>query len=523
MLKQSYPVIICGVGPTGLMLAAQLSRFNIDFLIIDKKSGPTKESRAVAVQARSMEIYEQLGLADEIVTNAEKTLGVCFWRKGKMVSEVELKNLGPEITPYDFIIIYEQSKNEQLLYDYLQKNNYEVEWNTELVSYAEKENNFTALLKKENEAFNITAQYLVACDGAKSKLRELTAMEFTGGTYENVFYVADTHVRAGISHDKLNFFVAPDTFNLFFPLKGKERFRAIGILPKQYYHQDEIDFDEVSSQVEKDTNLPLGFYDTGWYSTYRLHHKKVRSFNKGKIFFCGDAAHVHSPAGGQGMNTGLQDAYNLAWKLALTVQEKVKENLLATYHEERNPIAENLLKTTDHLFAIISKDTHMNTFLRMYFIPAFLPTLMKLKAFRRQFFLQVSQTQINYTRSSLSNGQAGKLKAGMRFPYLKLFINNEIISGFHFIRSNVTAPFLLFCYNVETKELPESDLYKAVQIEKNNSNDDTFHKAGFSSSFVCLLRPDTYIGYIADTFNANEFNEYLHSFLKLVSAHPQDV
>ena len=133
-------------------------------------------------------------------------------------------------------------------------------------------------------------------------------------------------------------------------------------MPKQYYHQEKISFDEVSSQVKKDTELDLGFYNTQWYSTYRLHHKKIKAFNKGNIFFCGDAAHVHSPAGGQGMNTGLQDAYNLAWKIALVVNGTAKESLLNTYHEERNPVAESLLKTTDRMFTIMSKNSRLNVF-----------------------------------------------------------------------------------------------------------------------------------------------------------------
>src|ERR1044072_7005541 len=206
-----HPVIICGAGPTGLMLAAQLLRFNIDFLIIDKKSVPTTESRAVVVQARSMEIYEQMNLSEDILAEAERVDGVCFWRHGKKLSEAILKDFGNDITPFDFILMYEQSKNEALLYNHLQKNNIEVGWNTELTRYKEAQNEFTVTLKKDDNEFNVHAKYLVACDGANSKLRELAEMEFSGGTYENVFYVADTHVRANVCANKLNFFVANDT------------------------------------------------------------------------------------------------------------------------------------------------------------------------------------------------------------------------------------------------------------------------------------------------------------------------
>ena len=512
-MQQNYPVIICGAGPTGLMLAAQLLRFNIDFLIIDKKSGPTTESRAVVVQARSMEIYEQMNLADEIVANAERTDGICFWRHGKKISEAILKDFGEDITPFDFILMYEQSKNETLLYHHLQKNNKEVEWNTEFINYKEGQNEFTVTLKKDDKDFEVNTKYLVACDGGKSKVREVAAMEFSGGTYENVFYVADTHVQANVCTNKLNFFVANDTFNLLFPMTGEKRFRAIGILPKQFYHQKEISFNEVSEQVKKDAELDLGFYNTQWYSTYRLHHRKVASFNKDNIFFCGDAAHVHSPAGGQGMNTGLQDAYNLAWKLALVIKGEAKKNLLNTYHEERNPVAENLLKTTDRMFGLMSQNKTIDVLLRMYLVPFVLPTLMKIKSFRRIFFLLVSQTEINYEDSSLAKGRSGKIKAGMRFPYLKLSVNNQIISGFHLIRDNATLPFLMLCYNVNQQQVPAYDFIKNIIIERNDFNDKALIKANFPSSFYCLLRPDNYIGYIDTSFNAEEFNNYIYSFM----------
>ena len=384
-MQSSYPIIICGAGPTGLMLAAQLLRFNIDFLIIDAKAAPTTESRAVVVQARSMEIYEQMNVSDDILADAEKADGLCFWRHGKKISEAKFENLGSDITPFDFVIMYEQSKNETLLYHHLQKHNHEVEWNTTLIAYKEEQNEYAVTVKQNEQELTIETQYLIACDGGNSKVRELADMEFSGGTYENVFYVADTHLAADVCQHSINFFVADNTFNLVFPMVGEKRFRAIGILPKQFYHQKEISFKEVSEQVNKDAELDLGFNNTQWYSTYRLHHKKIKSFSKGNIFFCGDAAHVHSPAGGQGMNTGLQDAYNLAWKIALVIQQKAKEDLLNTYHEERNPVAEDLLKTTDRMFNIMSQNTKINTFLRMYLVPAVMPSLMKFQVYAKNF------------------------------------------------------------------------------------------------------------------------------------------
>lgn len=278
-------ILICGAGPTGLMLAAQLLRYKADFIIIDKKQKPTTESRAVVVQAKSMEIYEQMNLSDEIIRSSVKADGICFWRKGNNVGKVILKDSGPCITPFDSIVIYEQSKNETLLYHYLQQHTHEVIWNTELVSYKDNGNGYTVTVKQNGVPSEIATTYLVACDGANSKVRELSAMQFEGGTYEHVFYVADTHVSAWVCEHKLNFFMAADTFHLLFPMEGEKRHRAIGILPKKYYNKRNINFDEVSAEIDKDAYIQLGFFDTKWYATYKLHHKKVQSFKKGNIFF----------------------------------------------------------------------------------------------------------------------------------------------------------------------------------------------------------------------------------------------
>lgn len=497
------------------MLAAQLLRFHIDFVIIDTKSAPTKESRAVVVQARSLEIYEQLGLANDILANGNTTSGLCFWRKGKRLSEVKLSDFGSDITPFNFVFMYEQSKNEALLYKYLQDHGKEVMWNTELLFYEEKNNGYEIKLKTEEKEITIATQYLVACDGARSKLRELANVAFEGGTYQQVFYVADTHVAANVCADKLNFFVTKNTFHLLFPLEGEERFRAIGILPQQFYHQNKISFEEVSQQVENDAGMSLDFYNTQWYSTYRLHHKKVSTFNKGNLFFCGDAAHVHSPAGGQGMNTGLQDAYNLAWKLALVVSKKAKPLLLSTYHEERNPVAEHLLSSTDAMFNMMSKDSALSKLLRLYIFPFILPVLMKLRRVRRKFFLTVSQTEISYS-SSVSLGKARKIKAGMRLPYLILSIDNEQQSVYRWLSVKNEAPFLVLFYNLSEENLDANKGLSPVTIESNAFNQNVLTKAGFPSSFILLLRPDNYIGYIAEQYEKEKFNNYLNQNLQLI-------
>ncbi len=514
-MSSHTPLLICGAGPTGLMMAAQLIRFNIDFLIIDAKAGPTTESRAVVVQARSLEIYEQMGLSDDVMQNSNTATGLCFWRDGKRISEARLEDFGEDITPFHFITIYEQSKNEALLYNYLKQHGKDVSWQTTLLSYVQREKVFEVKLQNGEKEYTLTTDYLIACDGAKSRLRELSGMTFSGGSYQQVFYVADTHINTPVCEHKLNFFVSRETFHLLFPMEGKNRYRAIGILPPEFYHQDTITFTEVSKAIEKDAGLPLQFYDTQWYSTYRLHHKKVTAFSQGNLFFCGDAAHVHSPAGGQGMNTGLQDACNLAWKLALVANGKAKESLLTTYHEERNPVAEQLLTTTDKMFGMMANSNWVDSLLRLYIFPHLVPGLMKMQWLRKKAFEAVSQVLIAYTGLSLSKGKAGSFKAGERLPYCKLTVDGKEISLFIFVRERAMKPFLLLSYRVVLPKETETDSIHHAQIEANEMNDTAFAKAGLPSSFLLLLRPDYYIGYAAEEFDANEWQSYLSNHLQL--------
>ena len=339
-------------------------------------------------------------------------------------------------------------------------------------------------------------------------------MAFTGGTYENIFYVADTHARGvDLSSEMLSLFLTRETITFLFPMPGKERFRLLGILPKEYYRQEKIQFDELIEHVKKDMQVPVEFYDTQWYSTYKLHHKKVDHFNKGNIFFAGDAAHVHSPAGGQGMNTGLQDAYNLAWKLALIVRGVAAEDLLNTYHEERNPIAERLLKTTDRLFTVMTKSTGPFGFIKMFVVPRVAPLINKFAGPRRRWFEEVSQTRIHYKGSSLSKGTAGKIKAGERLPYFLVRQGKESISIFHLIRDHQSTLFLLIGYNLQDNVGQEMDpgIYGTLNLEVNDTNDDTLRKIGLPVSFIILLRPDNYIGYIAETPDKEEILHFMRS------------
>lgn len=515
MEAQHYDIVIAGAGPTGLMLACQLSRFGIRALVLDKKSGPTTESRALAVQARSMEIYEQMGLSDEVEKDGRPSGGISLFKKGKKKASVFLRTMGQYISPFPYIMIYEQSKNETLLCKHLQSYGNEVQWNTEIKNLEEKDgHHLLQTVEKSGAQQSYSCNFLIACDGARSIVRDLSGMSFTGGTYENIFYVADTHARcAALSSDMLSLFITKKTFTLLFPLPGDDSFRLLGILPKEYYHHDTIQFDALINHVKESIQVPVEFYDTNWYSTYKLHDKKVAHFNKGNIFFAGDAAHIHSPVGGQGMNTGLQDAYNLAWKLALVAKGKAGNALLDTYHEERNPVAERLLKTTDRMFTIMTKSNPFFGFIKLFVVPRLVPLFNKFNTMRRLWFNEVSQIKINYCRSSLSSGKAGAVSAGSRFPYFTISHNNVSVSVFRLIKDWHNKPFLVLMYNLPDgdKLQADSDLFTIAPLDVTPDNTKALKNAGFPAQFAVAIRPDNYIAYIAEKPDAAVFSRFMQN------------
>lgn len=498
---ETVDILIVGAGPTGLMLAAQLSRWGADFILIDQKEGPTRESRALAVQARSLEIYEQMGLSDEVLRDGHVTEGIRLYERGEVRATVFLGNLQRTLSPFPFVLVYEQSKNEAILAHYLETRGHGVRWNTAFKSVTQKDGRYLV----ETDGGRFECRYLVACDGARSPLREWAGMPFTGGTYEQVFYVADTHARAddnapnggdALFGDRLSLFLGRSDFTMIFPMPGVRQFRVLGTLPPKFYHQQEIGFDAIEAQVQANMKLPVTFYDTSWYSTYKLHHKKVESFRKDNLFFVGDAAHIHSPAGGQGMNTGLQDAYNLAWKLALVSKGRAKDALLDTYHEERNPVAEQLLRFTDRLFTEVTHYSFFSQILKRLVLPNLLPVVNRVSAMRRTWFRAVSQIQISYRRSSLSQGRGGNVRAGDRFPY---FVTTRGRSVYQLIREHHVKPFLVIVCGLEPPVVPDA-LCAILTLDAGG--------AGLPETFVAIVRPDVYIGYIADKLLQTEINDW---------------
>src|SRR6185312_2818704 len=258
----------------------------------------------------------------------------------------------------------------------------------------------------------ITTRFIAGCDGAHSIVRHALGIEFPGGTYSHLFYVADAAIAGPVANNELHVAIQPNDFVGVFPLGGNH-VRLIGTVKRE---GDDLTWNDVDQAILAELKIEVD--DVHWFSTYRVHHRVASAFRAGPAFLCGDAAHIHSPVGAQGMNTGIGDAINLAWKLAAVVQG-ADERVLDSYEAERVPFAQRLVATTDRAFEVVTNGSRIAHFARAS-IPALIGRLFRIGAVRELAFRTVSQLEIRYRASPLSAGHAGKIRGGDRLQWARM-------------------------------------------------------------------------------------------------------
>jgi 2-polyprenyl-6-methoxyphenol hydroxylase-like FAD-dependent oxidoreductase len=500
-------VVIVGAGPTGLSLACQLIRYGIDFVILDRKETTTPHSKAIGVQARTLEIYEQIGLSKNLIAEgaiAEKARMVV---SGEVRGEVEFDEIGRGLSPYPFVLIVEQGKHEKILYDFIKANGRDVLWNTELEIFLQDESGVKATIKKSTgETETIEAKFLIGCDGSKSPVRHALGLKFEGSTFERMFYVADVEIDWTFSHDALMVFLMKNNLLAFFPMIGENRWRIVGTFPEEFAKDEgEVLYEEIETRIKQDAELDLDITNVNWFSTYKVHTRHVNKFSVGRCFLAGDAAHIHTPAGAQGMNTGIQDGYNLAWKMAMVLKGKTSDKILETYNQERLENAENLLKTTDRFFNLVASPEPILAYLRMNVFPFIAGAAFSIDAVKKFVFPRISQIAINYRHSSLSETDEDfSVKAGDRMPYFE-------IEGAS-IYEKLKAPkfhLLTFFDGQNQPEFSESVFPDFVDFHQFPLYPHIAEIFGADESFSVLLRPDNYVGTISSDVSFEAIGNYL--------------
>ncbi|HTO49321.1 MAG TPA: FAD-dependent oxidoreductase [Burkholderiales bacterium] len=513
MTPANTDVLIVGAGPTGLMLANQLARWGVRVLIVDRNPGPSRQTKALGVQARTLEIYAHLGIVEKALELGKRATGANFWAGGTRAARIPLGDIGRDLSPYPFLLILGQDDNERLLAEALRDQGIDVQWNTALVDLAQTPENVSAKLKRAGGSIQeIEAKWVAGCDGAHSAVRRLTGIDFPGAPYEHVFFVADTVVTGSMAPDELNIYFWRDGFHLFFPMRGTNHWRLVGIVPPGLRGRDDLDFDALQPSLRKEAGTGLSFESCSWFSMYRISHRRAARFRNRRCFLLGDAAHIHSPVGAQGMNTGLQDAYNLGWKLALVASGRADARLLDSYELERIPVAERLLRTTDLAFSIVVSGRWLAGLFRMKVVPKAMAFAMRFDSVRELAFRTVSQIGIRYPESPLSQTAAGLPgggpSAGDRFPWLRIKLAPDGAVEDLFAKLDDTC-FNLVLIGQPLPAAAQSGPVLVHAVADEPDNDRELSRARIPKPSFYLLRPDGHVGLAGARLEAGALTRFM--------------
>jgi 2-polyprenyl-6-methoxyphenol hydroxylase-like FAD-dependent oxidoreductase len=525
-------ILVCGAGPTGLVMAIWLAKRKIPFRIIDKAAKPGTASRALVIHARTLEYYRQLGL-DRAIVNASLPMDQAkLWVNQHVAGTVRFGGVASDTSAFPYVLVFPQDEHEALLERELHALGKKVERGSELLTFEQRPGGIHAQLRTASgDTENAHFSWLAGCDGARSRVRELIGAGFPGGTYEHTFYVADITGAGPVINGDLNIALDDSDFLAVFPLKGEGRARLIGTVAAAptpaavatpaaapaptpvaattptaavvstpgaaaAVPADEevkpLQWQDVSQDIFR--RIDLDIQSVNWFSTYRVHHRVASFFRKGRAFLLGDAAHVHSPLGGQGMNTGIGDAINLAWKLEAVLQRGAPDVLLDTYEQERIAFARRLVDTTDRAFTFVNRKSTLATNVRTRIAPLLLPLLFERPSFRRLMFRVLSQTRITYRGTPLNTGVVGAIHSGDRLPWLRQQDNYAPLKS---------LDWQLQCYGDARMDL-------LAWCERCKIPIHFFRPAEpFKAGTLCFVRPDGHIGWVGHSTDLAGLNRYV--------------
>jgi 2-polyprenyl-6-methoxyphenol hydroxylase-like FAD-dependent oxidoreductase len=493
-------VLIAGAGPTGLVLALWLAKLGVRVRIVDQTEAPGTTSRALAVQARTLELYRQLDLADTVVASGHQTPAVNLWVKGQQATRIPFENVGAGLTPYPFLLIFPQDRHERLLIDRLRDFGVSVERRTELLGFEASGDRVVARLRgPDGGESTCEAAFIAGCDGAHSIVRQTIGGSFPGGTYRQLFYVADVEASGPALNGELHVDLDQADFLAVFPIDNNGRARLIGtVRDARADHPETLTFADVGDRAIN--HLKVAVQRVNWFSTYRVHHRVTDRFRRGRAFVLGDAAHIHSPAGGQGMNTGIGDAINLAWKLASVIGGRASDRLLDSYEAERIGFARRLVATTDRVFSFATAEGPVADFLRTRIAPLVIPGVAGFAAAREYMFRTVGQLTLNYRGGPLSAGRAGQIHGGDRLPWVSIAGEDNF------------APLAEIGWQAHVYGTPAEGLTAWCDTHGLTVHAYAWHPehlaAGLERDALYLLRPDSYLALVEPAGSAAALERY---------------
>jgi 2-polyprenyl-6-methoxyphenol hydroxylase-like FAD-dependent oxidoreductase len=538
-------VLVVGAGPTGLTLAAQLARFGVHCRVIDKQLNRAHESRALGVQARTLEILETLGLGETLVRRGSNTTRLKLHVDRGEPASLDLGQVPRSDTRFPFILFVGQPQTEGVLAEYLSTLGVVIERGVELTTAHEEHGHVACALRHgDGRQESIVARYVAGCDGAHSTVRKAAGIDFEGAAYPQNFVLGDVEAD-NLERGAIHAFAAGRGVAMFFPLGDPTTWRVMAIEssrpqpPTVSGHRhvvstQPLSLAELQAMIEEPTVGSVRVRDAAWLTRFRLHHRQASRYREGRMFLAGDAAHIHSPVGAQGMNTGIQDAWNLGWKLALVVDGRADPRLLDSYHAERWPVGRTLLRATDRLFGglvqTISGSLVMSSIRRLAVRHLVAPALSRPRI-RAAAFHFVSQLGIRYRSSpAITEGQPRLLsgpRAGDRLPDAPLDHEGRLT----YLQQAVASPHLhlLLCgcrsaWRVEQLDDLEQRFANLLVVKAVGHADDgtplvdvtgqALRQLGVQDHAQYIVRPDGHIAFRCAGTDLSAATAYLETWFK---------
>jgi 2-polyprenyl-6-methoxyphenol hydroxylase-like FAD-dependent oxidoreductase len=427
-------VLIVGAGPTGLTLAGRLASMASKVRIVDRAADRVHESRALAIQPRTLEVLRGVGVAQSLVDIGNSAVQLELRADGRR-SRLMLFDIGIEDTAFPFLLFLSQAETERVLVERLRDLGTTVERELELVSLEQDERVTTCALRRDDGSTEtVLAHHVVGCDGAHSTVRRLAGIRFAGASYAPTFGLGDVEADGDLDPEVAYAYLGRQGILFFFPIRKPTAWRVIGMLPSEGgggagEGSGALTLAELQGLVDDFAQPRIRLRDPAWLTRFGLAHRQAARYRSGRVFLAGDAAHVHSPAGAQGMNTGIQDAWNLGWKLALVSRRIARPELLDSYHAERWPIGRSVLRLSDRAFTAGTSTGAITAAVRTQLAPRLLPLIARLPRVRALAFRTISELAVNYRRSpAVAEGDSSPRRgprAGDRLPDARVTKNDR--------------------------------------------------------------------------------------------------
>jgi 2-polyprenyl-6-methoxyphenol hydroxylase-like FAD-dependent oxidoreductase len=457
-------LLIVGAGPVGLFLANECARHNLRYRLIEERSSQSEHSKALAIFPRTLEILDMAGIVAPFLETANRVTTVAVMTRDRTLAHMKFE---PHESPYPFVAMVPQDVTERLLVEELMRKGGNVEYDTKFTSAEQDDDGVNVRIERQGQSTEVRAAVVVGCDGAHSAVRHQLNLPFEGAEYQGSFLLADVDTNTRLPADEMQ--LCPSEFGpvAIFPMSATRR-RVVATIENT--EGDAPSLDLVRNILAQRAPREMEARDLHWSSYFRIHHRQVTRLREGRIFIAGDAAHIHSPFGGQGMNTGLHDIWNLVWKLDLFLKGRGNQELLDSYSSERLPVIKSVIEITDRLTKVMGTPHKFAQALR----DTVIPIVSRLAPFQHAFVQRLSELGIAYQGSPIVEGPG------------KRYFADSLRGG-----KGINSRFLLLLGHEGETSTKEA----AKQLTECFS--DVVESRFFDDQGLLLVRPDGYVAYSA--------------------------